>query len=125
MSSCSQILQHCYVRSLNLHKASHPKQGRADIDTVVKHLKLICGTDERTETLKKWIAHQVQYPGVMVGWAPIIQGISGCGKSFIGELVNIFKRSEHYPITPLPRTNRYDVLIVCEDYIINCVTGTI
>jgi phage/plasmid-associated DNA primase len=29
----------------------------------------------------------VQYPGVLINWAPLIQGVHGIGKSFIGKLI--------------------------------------
>jgi hypothetical protein len=34
-----------------------------------------------------WIAHNVQRPGVKIGWAPLIKGVGGDGKSIIGELL--------------------------------------
>jgi len=61
--------------------------GEDAIDTIERHLKMICVTDQHKDMLMMWIAHQVQYPGKLLGWAPLIQGIPGCGKSFIGELV--------------------------------------
>lgn len=34
-----------------------------------------------------WIAHNVQYPGHKIRWAPLIKGVGGDGKSMIGDLL--------------------------------------
>lgn len=63
------------------------KEGLAGIDVVKNHIKFICGSDENSHILTQWLAHQVQYPGKQILWAPIIQSIQGVGKSFLGELL--------------------------------------
>jgi len=48
---------------------------------------LSAGIPERTEILTNWIAHQVQRPGVLLRWAPLIQGEQGVGKTFVRKLM--------------------------------------
>jgi hypothetical protein len=54
---------------------------------VNNHLKLILGTEDNAAIMILWIASLVQYPGRLIHWAPLIQGIQGLGKSFIGRLI--------------------------------------
>ncbi len=37
------------------------------------------------DTLIKWLAHNVQYPGVKINWAPVIVGVEGDGKTTISK----------------------------------------
>lgn len=62
-------------------------EGEVAIETVKKHIRFICGNDSDAEVLTQWIAHQVQYPGRKLIWAPMIQSIQGVGKSFFAELL--------------------------------------
>ena len=48
-----------------------------------KHLDLLFGSD--AELLKQWMGWLVQHPDQRINWAPVIQGIEGCGKSLIGQ----------------------------------------
>ena len=63
------------------------KDGQKVIDLINAHLKFICGSEKNTKILTEWVAHQVQYLGQKILWAPLIQGIQGIGKSFIGQLL--------------------------------------
>ena len=62
-------------------------EGLAAIERVKAHIKFICTSDENTEILTQWFAHQVQYMGKQILWSPVIQGIEGVGKSFLGDLM--------------------------------------
>ena len=61
--------------------------GLAAIERIKKHILFICGNQSDADILLQWIAHQVQYPGRQVLWAPVIQSIQGVGKSFFGEVL--------------------------------------
>lgn len=65
----------------------HSEEGLEFIEAVRRHTRFICGSDENTEILLQWIAHQVQFPGRKILWSPIIQGKQGVGKSFYGEFL--------------------------------------
>lgn len=63
------------------------KGGKRAIERLKRHFKLICTTDEDTDILIKWIAHNIQYMGVKINWGPCIQSIQGTGKTFLGDLI--------------------------------------
>jgi len=67
--------------------AEYSKEGLDAIDLIKKHIKFICTTDERAEILTQWIAHNVQYSGIKIRWAPLIQSIQGTGKSYFRKLL--------------------------------------
>lgn len=53
----------------------------------ISHLETLLGTAEAAELVVKWMAHNVQYPGQKIRWAPVVVGIPGSGKSLIGNLL--------------------------------------
>ena len=62
--------------------------GKAAVAAVMRHLRLICGGRESVvSTFVNWMAHNVQFPGVKVRWAPLIKGVEGDGKSLLGDLM--------------------------------------
>jgi hypothetical protein len=63
--------------------------GLAAIEKTKKHIELLLGDKEHQEILIQWIAHQVQYPGRQILWAPVIQGTYGSGKTFFSELLSL------------------------------------
>lgn len=84
------------VECVNLYRPSSvPKAvefmseaGDRAVDTVTRHLMLICGgREELAWTLIDWLAHNVQKPSVKIRWAPLIKGFEGDGKSVLGHLV--------------------------------------
>jgi hypothetical protein len=55
---------------------------------VYNHLDMVCGhRNEVTTALIDWLAFNVQYMGVKINYAPLIQGVEGTGKSFIREVM--------------------------------------
>lgn len=63
-------------------------EGKRAIRIFDRHIKLLCnGNETYARTLKQWIAHQVQYPGVKILWSPVIQSIQGVGKSYLGGIL--------------------------------------
>ena len=53
------------------------------------HMKMIFSTDDRVNFFKNWIAHNVQYMGRKMLFAPLIQGIQGIGKTYFSDLLKI------------------------------------
>ena len=58
------------------------KEGLDYIEALKKHIKLIFLDDNNSEIFICWLAHQVQYPGKKILWAPVIQSFQGLGKTF-------------------------------------------
>ena len=57
---------------------------KAYIGMVQLHIKYLFG--EHAETFLDWMSHQIQNPGQLLGWCPLVQGIEGIGKSFFTRL---------------------------------------
>ena len=56
--------------------------------TVRNHIRRLLSGEHEAELLIKWMAHNVQHPGLKILWAPIIYGPPGCGKSTIERLMS-------------------------------------
>lgn len=74
------------------------------------------------EHLLAWMAANVQRPGQIIGWAPVLQGTQGCGKSILWERVLTHCLGEEYIAAPSFRDlaqghNGYmrDKLLICMD----------
>ncbi len=65
----------------------YTKGGNAYLDMVEAHLEMVCGGAANAKILTQWLAHQVQYPGHKILWAPLIQSVEGVGKSFFARLL--------------------------------------
>jgi hypothetical protein len=59
----------------------------AAIEIVKNHLALILTEPNACQVMMSWLAHNVQFPGVKIRWAPLIKGIEGDGKSVLGNLL--------------------------------------
>lgn len=77
--------------------------------------------DDR-ETLLSYMAANVQRPGELIGWAPVLQGTQGCGKSILWERVMTHCLGEQYIAAPSFRDlaqsfNGFmrDKLLICMD----------
>ena len=58
------------------------------IERFMQHMWLL--SSQRADVfwnLIKWMAHNVQKPGVKIRWAPIIKGVEGDGKSIMGKVM--------------------------------------
>jgi hypothetical protein len=49
------------------------------------HLRNLVEEEEYRNTLMDFLAYLVQFPGKKIRWACLIQGVEGCGKTFIAE----------------------------------------
>ena len=74
-------------KTLPVEAIEYTEEGKEAIETVKKHIKFICTTDEDTDIFLQWMAFQIQHPGKRMLWSPVIQSIQGVGKSFFGELL--------------------------------------
>lgn len=57
------------------------------IEAVKRHLDLMFPDPREARILLGWLAHNVQFPGRIIGWAPFIPGEMGVGKSFFSQLL--------------------------------------
>lgn len=58
------------------------------IQAFVNHAFALCGgRHDVFWKLIKWMAHNVQFPGVKIRWSPLIKGVPGDGKSIFGDVL--------------------------------------
>ena len=62
-------------------------EGKGAVECIIQHIKILCNTEENSKIFIQWLAHQIQFPGKRILWAPVVQSIQGVGKSFIGTLL--------------------------------------
>lgn len=56
---------------------------------ILAHLRHVCGQREDVvDKLVKFMAHNVQRPGIKIRWAPVIKGVEGDGKTVIGKVLS-------------------------------------
>lgn len=89
------VFQHAGRAMANQFRASTmptPVVGSAEcsacIELFQRHLwQIVNQRHELYSAVLGWIAHNVQFPGRKIRWAPLIKGVGGDGKSIIGELM--------------------------------------
>ena len=60
----------------------------ADINLIWTHIMRLCkGREDVAREFVTWCAWQVQRPGQLVRWAPLVIGRQGIGKGFLGEMM--------------------------------------
>lgn len=58
------------------------------IELIKHHLSLILVEESSVRVMLHWMAHNVQFPGKKIRWAPLIKGIEGDGKTVLGKLMS-------------------------------------
>ncbi len=108
---------------VNTYKPVHavaPSHG--DVSPLFQLLAANFTDHDDRENLLSWMAANVQRPGQLIGWAPVLQGTQGCGKSILWERVLSYCLGEEYISAPSFRDlaqnhNGYmrDKLLICMD----------
>lgn len=75
----------------NVYRRSYQAANRdlADYaeDVLHDHLMNLIAEPEYRTILLNWMAHNVQFPGVKIRWALMLQGGEGCGKTMLSEVM--------------------------------------
>lgn len=72
------------VRSLPRFDTEMTEAGGKAVEVIRQHLKLLCNDSaEDAYILEQWFAHQIQFKGVKILWAPLISSIEGTGKGIM------------------------------------------
>lgn len=79
------------MRYLNAYRESstpaaapeYTDAGRAAVDLVRSHIRLITGDDETARMVETWIALNVRSPGKLIGVALLVKGVPGDGKTIL------------------------------------------
>jgi Family of unknown function (DUF5906) len=70
--------------SLPTVATEYSEAGIAGINAFKLHLWDMCGRRQDVfDTMLYWFAHNVQFPGKKIRWAPIIKGVNGDGKTLL------------------------------------------
>lgn len=118
--------------------------GQQAVKVVLRHVHMMASGRQRiVDILLSWVAFNVQWTGLKIRWAPLIKGIEGDGKSFIGMLMGaMLGRPNVRNVSPtvlgtdftgwaegacvavmeeikLTGHNRYDILNALKPYITN------
>lgn len=83
----TRVLNSFNKKSLTRAASEYSEEGLKSIEKIKNHIYFLCNNEENGEILLQWLAHNIQYPGRKLRWAPLIQSIQGIGKSFIGCLL--------------------------------------
>ena len=63
-------------------------KGEKVVKMIDDHILMLCSGDQKEAViLTSWLAHQIQKPGILLGWCPVIYSIPGIGKGFLFELL--------------------------------------
>lgn len=80
-------------RYLNIYRISYKKSDKAyseyAMDILFDHMMWAFKEPKYRTILMDWMAHNVQFPGVKIRWAPLLQGAEGCGKTFFAQCMRV------------------------------------
>ncbi len=75
------------TRSVNSYKPIHIKMQNGDMSPFFRFFNAMIPNERDQKILLSYAAVLAQKPGVKAQWAPIIQGVQGCGKSLFADFV--------------------------------------
>jgi hypothetical protein len=97
-------------------------RGRQAVAAVRRHLDWLLADDRERRLLLDWMAWQVQRPGELVRWAPLICGEEGDGKTALAELLQGVMGGENVRVLDTTQLSSAftgwahgQALIVCEE----------
>jgi hypothetical protein len=115
------IIEHDGTTHINTYTPANVPSVPGDISRFLRHLEGMLPVQQDREILLAWCAAVVQYPGHKFGWAPLVQGTYGNGKSMIGECIAeaVGRNYSHEPnakqITEKYNTWLLDTVFQCID----------
>lgn len=79
------------ARFVNTYRPTYPEacyDGMEEVGEIVsQHVHRLLGHKDYAETLIDWMAFIVQNPGRKIRWAPLVQGVFGCGKTLVAKIM--------------------------------------
>lgn len=79
------------VDCVNTYRHTYPKPDYEKAEKagklLLRHIGNLIGETEHRQTVLDFMAYQLQQPGKKVLWAPLIQGVQGCGKSTLADVM--------------------------------------
>lgn len=98
--------------SINTYVPHFPKTQEGDVSLFIAHLDKLFATTRDRDIVLYWLASAAQNPDKKIRWAPVIQGVEGNGKSFIGRILSYIIGSKH-----THKPNAEDISNKFNDYI--------
>lgn len=84
---------------LNTYVRSYPAPKEDATGTVAStflaHLERLVAEEEYRKVILDWMAYHVQHPGRKIRWAVMLQGVEGCGKSYLAEVMRCVLGHQH------------------------------
>lgn len=74
-------------KGVNIYKPPLVELIEGDPSPFLNHLTALIPNDNDRNILLTYLAHNVQYPGHKIPWAPVIQSVEGAGKGIMKSLV--------------------------------------
>ena len=85
--------------SVNLYVPTHPEPIAAEqeyaAELFIRHLHHLVAEPAYRQTILDFLAYIVQHPGRKIRWAILLQGVEGCGKTFIAEAMRAVLGAAH------------------------------
>lgn len=89
-------------RYVNTYSPTYPEldQEKAEESGTrfLQHVANLVAEIPYRQTLIDFLAFIVQHPGRKIRWAPLIQGVEGCGKTYLAEVMSAVLGSEHVKV---------------------------
>lgn len=86
-------------RVVNLYIPTHPEpdpaRAQAAGEILQHHVNVLIREPEYRQIWMDFMAYLVQYPGRKVRWVPLLQGVHGCGKTTLMEVMRAVLGREH------------------------------
>lgn len=74
---------------VNIYRRSYQQSDKALAsyaeDVFCEHIINLIKEPEYRTIVMDWMAHNIQFPGIKIRWALLMQGAEGCGKTFLAE----------------------------------------
>lgn len=106
------VLERFGENSINVYVPEKVQQVQGDVQPFLTHIEKLFATERDRKIILYWFAAAVQYPHKKLRWAPVIQGVEGNGKSFLGEVLAYIIGAKH-----THRPNAEDISNKFNDYI--------
>lgn len=107
-----RVLEKDGDKTINTYIPHTPEIAEGDVSLFIDHLRRLFTTERDMNIVLYWFATLARYPDKRIRWAPVIQGVEGNGKSFLGDVL-AYIVGEQYTHKP----NAEDISNKFNDYI--------
>lgn len=84
---------------VNIYVPTYPEPVTSEqeyaAELFLKHMHLLISEHDYRRTIMDFLAFVVQHPGRKIRWAVLLQGVEGCGKTFLAEAMRAVLGAQH------------------------------